>query len=293
MPALKNEPSVVDASRGAAWWAEGWRLFTPAVWTWFGIVVVYGILSIAISRVPYVGSVGHWLLTPVFTAGLMVGCSALARGEKLRVAHLFEGFQGAHFVPLIFIGAINMAVMLGLAAVAAMSIIGGFQLSDLLHMGAFGDPFDTLSNIVIRVGIGGALLTLLLLTAGAVFAMLNWFAPALVILHGQKPVAAMKESFIASWRNWLPFLVYGVLAILMLLAVLAVFGALIFGLGATAIFGNNSGWGAMIGLIVMLGVVMFGVMLVTVPLVFTSTYASFRDIFGARDTPELKNPAYR
>ena len=36
----------------------------------------------------------------------------LDRGQPLRVAHLFEGFQAAHFVPLLVIGAIDIALTL-------------------------------------------------------------------------------------------------------------------------------------------------------------------------------------
>ena len=51
--------------------------------------------------------------------GLMMGCRALDRGEPLRVSHLFEGFQGAHFVPLMIIGAVNIALVLGLMALTS------------------------------------------------------------------------------------------------------------------------------------------------------------------------------
>ena len=73
-------------------------------------MIVYFVLSMLVSAVPYVGSVGHWLLTPVFMGGLMMGCHAIEQGEPLRVSHLFEGFQGAHFVPLMIIGAVNIAL---------------------------------------------------------------------------------------------------------------------------------------------------------------------------------------
>jgi uncharacterized membrane protein len=76
--------------------------------------------------------------------------------------------------------------------------------------------------------------------------MAYWFAPALVIMHGVAPIAAMKASFGACLRNILPFLVYGI--VMMVLAFLAMIPV---GLG----------------------------MLVWIPLSFTSTYAAYRDIF--------------
>ena len=56
-----GEPQVVDAGRGAAWWGEGFRLFTSSFWTWIGIMVIYIIISMLINVVPYVGTLGHWL----------------------------------------------------------------------------------------------------------------------------------------------------------------------------------------------------------------------------------------
>ena len=119
-----GEPQVVDAGRGAAWWGEGFRLFTASFWTWIGIMVIYIVISMLVNAVPYVGTLGHWLLTPVFMGGLMMGCAALDRGEPLRVAHLFEGFQGAHFVPLMIIGAVNIALTLAIGAIAAVGVHG-------------------------------------------------------------------------------------------------------------------------------------------------------------------------
>ena len=107
-----SDVRVVEASRGTGWWAQGWRTFTSNLWTWIGIMVIYFIIVVLISVIPFVGDVGHSLLAPVFIGGLMLGCRAIHRGEPLRVAHLFEGFQGAHFVPLLIIGAIDIGLTL-------------------------------------------------------------------------------------------------------------------------------------------------------------------------------------
>ncbi len=76
--------------------------------------------------------------------------------------------------------------------------------------------------------------------------MAYWFAPALVIMHGMGAVAAMKASFGACLRNFIPFLIYGI--VMMVLVVVAMIP---FGLG----------------------------LLVWIPLSFTSTYAAYRDMF--------------
>ena len=56
--------------------------------------------------------------------------------------------------------------------------------------------------------------------------MAVWFAPALVVLRGLEPWAAMKASFSGSLQNVLPFLIYGLIGI-----VLAVVATIPFALG--------------------------------------------------------------
>jgi uncharacterized membrane protein len=87
--------------------------------------------------------------------------------------------------------------------------------------------------------------------------MLIWFAPILVVLENMKPLDAMKRSLAACLYNWLAFLVYG--AILLVLWFVASIPLLL-------------------GLLVLL------------PVLFCSIYASYKDIFGA---PPDEDPAPR
>lgn len=77
--------------------------------------------------------------------------------------------------------------------------------------------------------------------------MLIWFAPLLVVFHNLSPVEAMKLSFSACLMNWLAFLVYGVVAlVLWFIASIPLF----------------------LGLVVLL------------PVLICSVYASYKDIFA-------------
>ena len=88
------------------------------------------------------------------------------------------------------------------------------------------------------------LMTLLLF---ATLLMAYWFAPALIVFRGDSPMAAMKASFKASWRNIPPFLVYGLVGM-----VLAIVASIPFGLG----------W------------------FIVAPMTAASVYASYCDVFG-------------
>ncbi|GAB5380159.1 MAG: BPSS1780 family membrane protein [Aliiglaciecola sp.] len=84
--------------------------------------------------------------------------------------------------------------------------------------------------------------------------MAVWFAPALIVLQNMPFYLAMKESFLGCFKNVLPFLIYGVVTLVLYI------------LGAIPLF---------LGL------------LIVVPLIFTSMYTGYRDIFLA----EIEKPA--
>jgi uncharacterized membrane protein len=77
-----------------------------------------------------------------------------------------------------------------------------------------------------------------------------WFAPALAMLHDVPAVPAMKESFLACFRNFVPMLVYG-----LVMAALAIAAVIPLGLG----------------------------FLVWVPVLLATTYTSYRSVFTEDD----------
>jgi hypothetical protein len=257
-------------------------------------MIGYIIIVVLVSLIPLVGSFGQWLLTPVFMGGLMLGCQAIDRGERLRVAHLFEGFQGVHFVPLMIIGAVNIAITLVLAALAVAGVAGSFSLIGMMQGGAMSDPMGALGDMTRMFTGTGILLTLIGLVIVAVFAMLNWFAPALVVLEGATAVQAMKMSFSSCLRNWVPFLVYGLIGIAIgCAALLLVFGVvLLFGASAILGGGGSNVLSALIGLAFLFMIVMAVFALVLGPIVFGSTYAGYKDTLAVGEAAPV-NPAYR
>jgi hypothetical protein len=285
------EVRVVAGGAGAAWWGEGWRTFTSNVWMWIGIVLAYGVISLALEKVPYIGELAHWLLTPVFIGGIMVGCHEIDRHEQLRFAHLFDGFKGPNFIPLLTVGAINIGLVLVAVCIGLLVLVGTVGMSGVMSFGNLtGDPWQVARGM----GLGTFLIVVVALTLATVIIMANWFAPALIVLQEVRPVDAMLTSFRASTRNWVPFLVYGAIGVGIMLAVLAVFALLvgIVGIGAVMAMFQGSGaggWGSFI-LAGILFVVAYAIVLVIIsPVVFGSTYASYRDTLA----PEAKiaNPA--
>jgi uncharacterized membrane protein len=243
------EPRSVPAGHGATWWGEGWRLFTPAVGVWLLILIILIVLHVIASVIPVVGSLAMQVLNPVFAGGLMLGCRALDRGNPLTIGHLFAGFS-QRTGPLVVVGLLytGAAILLVLLVAGVMVALFGVAIFGMLTGSV--DPAQTgiaLDSAVVAVLLGVLFLLLLLLP----LVMAVWFAPALVMLGGMSPGAAMATSFRGCLRNVVPFLLYFVIAL-----GLAIVASIPFGLG----------W------------------LVLLPVMTATIYASYCDVFEDRGT---------
>jgi len=281
-------PRVAEAGRGFGWWAEGWRIFMASPGTWIGLMVVYCVLSVLVSIVPFVGAVGQSLLTPVFLGGLMIGCRALSQGEPLRMSHLFEGFQGPHFVPLMIIGAVNIGLVVALMLLSGAGFLGGVAMPSSF------DPTNPLAAGVGAMTATTLVVFVLVLLVAAVFTMLNWFAPALVALRGVSAVEAMKLSFVASLRNWLPFLTYGLVVVVVGVVVTVAFVIVAFMFGAGALMSGSleRGIGAFLGFFALVAFASIVLAVIVGPIAIGSIYAGFKDTLDDDDAT-VTNPAYR
>ena len=102
---LASSPRSVSFGRGAGWIGDGWSLFRESMGLWIGMVIVFGVIQIAVSLVPVLGSLASIFLSLTISAGLMIGAQSLDNGEGLRFDHLFAGFQ-RNFGQLLLVGLI-------------------------------------------------------------------------------------------------------------------------------------------------------------------------------------------
>lgn len=239
--------ATVDAGRGAGWIGEGWALFkaAPALWI-VAMLILFG-LQFALGLIPVLGNLAAVLLGPLFMAGVLAFGHGVARDGQADLGALFIGFRektGA----LVMVGVLYFLLILGLIVVfagAAFFLMGGAAVF------AAGAPEQVMSAIMAGGGVMAILLLVLVFFAfGILVAAAYWFAPGLVLYTDLGAWPAMKESFSACMRNWLPFLVYGILAFVVLL-------------------------GGMVILFV-------GMFLLSLPILMASYYASFRDIFAQK-----------
>jgi len=200
---------VVPASHGYEWIAEGWRLFRRQAGIWVLLTLVFVLIFIAASLVPF----AIFLLMPVFVGGMMLGCRKLANGDELELADLFAGFQ-RNAGQLVLVGLI--AIVLTIGAIVVVLLMFGAGASLAVFGGADAAALGA-----------GALLTVLVSMALTLpINMAMWFAPALVALNDQKAPQAAMHSFKACLKNLVPFLIYG-----FILFVLAIIATIPLGLG--------------------------------------------------------------
>jgi hypothetical protein len=197
--------------RGWGWISDAWRFMAPQRWTFIGVVLLYWLMTVAVSLlIPGFGGFVTALFSPVIVGGIMLGFDAVRRGERLEVGHLFAGFQ-RHFGKLVAVGAIALGV--GILVTIAMMAILGVSFGTMILTGAEPNPEDL-------AGMGTALLlaVLVAMAIGIPLSMFLWFAPPLIVLGGLDVGAALKASFIGCLKNIVPYLVWGVMVVVLAIA---------------------------------------------------------------------------
>ena len=233
------EPKSLNALHGWEWIKQGYALFMKAPLLWIVILTICLVAAVMLSSVPVVGEPLLTLLMPVGMAGLMLGCRSLEQGEELELAHLIAGFH-RQTSHLITLGGISLVGQLLIFGL--MMLAGGAALVGILMN---GQP-DMDSSILMEALAGAGLAVFIGVVLFSVLMMAMQYAPMLVFFNNATPVQAMQLSLRAFLNNVGPWLVY--LTTFIFLAILASIPMML-------------GW------------------LILLPLVFTSLYVSYCDIF--------------
>jgi hypothetical protein len=246
VPGWPRTPRKLAAGRGAAWWGEGWRVFTAAPLLWIGMLVALFVIALLLSFVPIVGAIVQGVLWPVFFGGLLLGCHALAQGKPLEFAHLFAGFGEGRTVPLVILGVFALVASLILATIVMMMVFGAAGFSGMAGMMS-GDAGVAMGSAMAGLGAAALLAVPTAIIGYLLFMMAWWFAPALVALNRADAMEAIRASFAASWQN-----IGALILFLLILLGLAILASIPFGLG----------W------------------LVLAPVATGAMFASWREVFG-------------
>ncbi|MEO8132791.1 MAG: BPSS1780 family membrane protein [Betaproteobacteria bacterium] len=243
VPSPANEGRRVAAGQGFSWIGAAWTLFKAAPGSWVACFLIFVVIMILLAVVPLLGNIAGALLSPILIGGLMLGCRDIGRDEEMMVSHLFAGFK-ERSGPLFVLGLLEFGLSLVAMLIAALIIFltVGAMIVGIL-MGNSPQPVDMLAP---EFWLAMALVLAVVVGLFIPVTMAAWFAPALVALNGVEPLQALKSSFFACLKNFIPFLVYGIAML-----VLAIVATIPLGLG----------W-------LLLG-----------PVMIASIYTAYRDIF--------------
>lgn len=251
---------VVRAARGLRWLAEGWRMFRVAPLGWLALVFGYWLAMTILSLVPVIGLVAASILVPVFSVGFMTASRAASRGQPVEVAMLLAGFR-ERLPAQLALGAVYLAALAVVIGGSALADDG--ELARWLLTGRRPEE-EALQGDDLLGGMAAA---------GALYApvmMLYWFAPLLAAWHGMAPPQALFYSFFACLLNWRAFLAYGAaVAFVMFVLPTIVLTLLLFVSGGALRMQPMA--------------LVLPLLLILLPTLFASFFASYRDVFGAQE----------
>jgi hypothetical protein len=247
---------IVDAARGARWLGEGWRLFRAAPLGWIALVFMYMLITNLLALLPFVGVVAALMLTPPFSVGFMASARAVSRGARPEIGMLFDGFRH-DLRAQIALGVVYVACGLVVFAATTLadehgvlrSILAGQRPAEDSQVGDLAQPLAVLALLYLPV------------------MMLFWFSPPLAAWHSTGAAKALFFSFFACVMNWRAFAAYGAVVAGVLFGVLFLLMSLV---------AHISGGLPAIAFV-------FPLLLVMLPTLFASFYASYRDVFGAAE----------
>jgi uncharacterized membrane protein len=247
-PRTEDKEDALQAPRsrpvghGWLWITEAWQLFKSQPGAWIGAVVLFYIILILVSILPFVGSLALTILTPMLSAGLIIGAHRQYRDGRFAISHLFAGVSESPG-PLALVGVVYLLLALGIVIVAGLLFAAVFaSMGSAVELSTL-DPNDidiVFANPMILLPVLVAMLL------GIPLAMAMFFAPSLVALDQVPVLKAFGLSLSGCLKNILPFLIYGLIAM-----VLVILGSLPLGLG----------------------------LLVVMPVLTIAIYTAYRDIF--------------
>jgi uncharacterized membrane protein len=233
-------PRKVAASQGFQWVAEGFRLYRKTPLLLSAAFAVLFGTVMALGLIPVVGASLSELASPLMVAGFMAAYRVLDDGGELELPNFLAGVRGPA-IPLMAVGAVQL---LGTLLIGKIMLGMGFDQQAVMTA-AQSQKAPAEMQAILNQAMPAIFTGMLLFTP---LIMATWFAPALILFGGARPATALGVSLRAVAKNWAPMLVNGLaLGAVLLLAALV---PMLLGL------------------------------LVAMPILFGSLYASYQAIFA-------------
>lgn len=243
---------------GWRWLLAGFAIFRRNPVGLTLLIVCYWFTILLIDLLPLLGPLLASIAVPGLSVGLMQAARHAERDEPFGLATLFSGWRRAPR-PLALLGAIYLFCTLSALGLSALA--DGGEFVSIMFGGQAGQP-PSGDDILLP-----ALIVMLCMVP---VLMAYWFAPVLLVWHDLPVGKALFFSFHACRLNWRPFLHYGLTLMALSIVLPSVLTLLVLAVAPGA--------AAAVPMFVMLPL-----MLVLLPSVFASFYASYREVFGVSE----------
>jgi hypothetical protein len=262
---------ILPAVRGAAWIANGFRLYrrNPPLLTF--LTLAYLTLALLISQIQFLGVLLP-LLLPTLVAFIANVCRTVDQVSPVSAAEGIQAFRLSLMRglreqrrSLLRLGVLQLFGTL--AIVLLDQVLPGVD-TDALFVNKDGvlSPAEGVSPIDLLLPV----LRLFAIALPLVLAF--WFAPLLTAWDSVPPAKSLFFSLVAVWRNWRAFIMYGLTAIFV--------GAVLPGL--LLLVANL--FSAKLAEIFSVALSMF-LLLVFAPVLMTGAYLSYGDVFEHAPVP--------
>ena len=248
---------TLPAAAGWRWITGGFAIFRRNPPALSMLVIAYWFTVLLLNILPIVGALAASLVIPGLSVGLMQAARNVERGQPVGLPTLFGGLK-ENTKTLLALGALYLTCTFGILGISALADGGGLLQYMLTETPAERAAAND-SDFVLPALIVMSLLVPVM--------MAYWFAPVLAAWHRLPLGKSLFFSFIACWLNWRPFLTYS--AGLLLIA--GIVPGLLLGILLVLFPGGQN---------FITGLVTVPMLLVLMPVIFASFYASYRDIFG-------------
>jgi len=237
----QDVPRKVAASQGFQWVVAGFRLYRKnPLLLSAAFGLLFGVVM-ALNLIPVVGGSLSELASPLMVAGFLAAYRALDEGRELELPQFLAGVQGPA-IPLMAVGAVQL---LGTLLIGKIMLGMGFDPQAVMATAQGGKASPAEMQAMMNQAMPAVLTGLALFTP---LIMATWFAPALILFGGARPATALGVSLKAVAKNWAAMLTNSI--VLGLLLFLAALVPMLLGL------------------------------LVAMPVLFGSLYASYQAIFA-------------
>ncbi len=197
-----GEPKAMPARQALRWLHEAWQLFKAQPVTWILAYLVCMAILVALSLLPVIGGLLQLFGTVLMQAGFCYAADRLRQQGRCEISDIFSGLQ-QNTTGLLLLSLIYILVMMAFVVLILIVAILGAVLSS---NGLSNEWVDGSLIVLILL----MLLPLILLSVVALY-----LSPALVLLHNEPPLQAVRLSLRAFKRNLPAALLAGLLMLLM------------------------------------------------------------------------------